>query len=66
MRRGANRMSNNNEVVATCGNYEPYSAGYKDGRLDERQKIIELLDSADDAYNAMFLLGRYLISKEIN
>lgn len=58
-------MDKDYEVVATCGNYEPYSAGYKDGRSYEREKIIEILDSADDPYQAMYLLGKYLISKEI-
>lgn len=38
---------------------------YIEGRKDERNKIMEVIDEADDAYNAMFLLMRYFVSEEL-
>lgn len=38
---------------------------YNKGRKDERSKIIEILDSADDSKNAMYLLTKYLIEEQL-
>lgn len=36
-----------------------------DAKKDERSKIIEILDSADDSANAMYLLTKYLIEEQL-
>lgn len=36
-----------------------------DARKDERSKIIEVLDNADDLENAMYLLCKYLITERL-
>ncbi len=38
---------------------------YRQGRVDERRKIIEIIDSADDNVQAMYLLGQYIISEDL-
>lgn len=40
--------------------------GYEQGRRDERKKIMEIIDSADDIAQAMYLLGQYIIAEEMN
>lgn len=45
----------------TCHTYQ----AYHQGRLDERRKIMEIVDSADDSENAMYLLGKYLIAEQL-
>lgn len=38
---------------------------YQQGRKDEQDRIIEIIDNADDSYNAMFLLSKYLIEEKM-
>lgn len=38
---------------------------YEQGRADERKKIMEIVDGADDIAQAMYLLGQYIISEEL-
>lgn len=38
---------------------------YEKGRSDERKKIMEIVDGADDIAQAMYLLGQYIISEEL-
>lgn len=38
---------------------------YKQGRAEERKKIMEIIDNADDMANAMYLLGQYIISEQL-
>lgn len=49
---------------------EEYNKGiekaYQQGRIDERKKIMEIVDGADDIYQAMYLLKQYIISIELN
>ena len=44
-----------------CERYE----GYEQGCKDERRKIMEIVDSADDMAQAMYLLGQYIIGEEL-
>lgn len=46
----------------TCHAYQ----AYQQGRIDERKIIMEIVDSADDIAQAMYLLGQYIISEELN
>lgn len=39
--------------------------GIIEGRRDERKKIIEIIDSADDYSQAMYMVVRYLIKEEL-
>ena len=38
---------------------------FQDGRIYERKKIMEIVDSADDNAQAMYLLGQYIISEQL-
>lgn len=38
---------------------------FKNGRTYERKKIMEIVDSADDIAQAMYLLGQYIIEEEL-
>lgn len=45
--------------------YEDYKKGYRDGQAAERKKIMKIVDNVDDAAQAMYLLGKYIISEEL-
>lgn len=47
-----------------CNYCEIYTV-YLQGRIDERKKIMEIVDSADDIAQAMYLLGQYIIQQEL-
>lgn len=49
---------------ADCNNCEVYRV-YLQGRIDERKKIMEIADSADDTAQVVYLLGQYIILEEI-
>lgn len=38
---------------------------YEKGRKDERKKIMNIVDSADDMAQAIYLLGQYIIIEEL-
>lgn len=42
-----------------------YNEVYEQGRKDERKTVIEIMDSADDVYNAMAMLHQYFLSSSI-
>lgn len=47
-----------------CNRCEVYEV-YEKGRKDERIKIMNIVDNADDMAQAMYLLGQYIISEEL-
>lgn len=48
---------------AMCNSYALFK--YDQGRRDERKIIMEIVDSADDVAQAMYLLGQYIIQQEL-
>lgn len=38
---------------------------YEKGKADERKKIMDIVDSAEDNAYAMFLLGRYFMTEQL-
>lgn len=50
--------------IKKCDTCEVYKV-YQQGRRDERKKIMEIVDGADDIAQAMYLLGQYIISEEL-
>lgn len=65
--------TNGSELIQTfrvMQGYEHFSKqiredAYQQGRVNERRKIIEIIDSADDNVQAMYLLGQYIISEDL-
>lgn len=47
-----------------CDNCEVYNV-YRQGRADERKKIMEIVDGSDDMAQVMYLLGQYIISEQL-
>lgn len=54
----------NPQMLKSCTDTS-YQCGYQQGREDERKKIIEIFDSADDTMQAVHLLMQYIISEEL-